>query len=149
MNLLIHPHTHTENSSNTSFSVTLCTYWVLIQPAQRGLITHISECWLNGVGTTHEIKILYTGLQILCMRMCVCLSLECELHCTLELVYAHDVAAPGAPEQNSHRHPSIQRRMMDIRGLATNYSLYTDEGGWPSCLCLWQYVYLLERKRTQ
>lgn len=59
----------------------------------------------------------------------MCLSLECEQQCTLELVYAHNAAAPGAPEQNSHRHPSIQHRMMDIAGSVTNYPFYTDEGG--------------------
>lgn len=81
------------------------------------------------VGTTH--KTLYTGLQIVMFVY--------ENVCVFEFgvwtaVYtgACLCTETNAPEQNSQRHPSIQQRMMDMGGSATNYPFYTDEGGWPS-----------------
>lgn len=94
-------HIYTTNGSNNSFITTQCTYWVLIQPDQRALITHISGWRLQWVGTTHTNKTLFRRLQFL---MCVYenvwvrLSCDCEPLCTLERVCARDAAAPGAQE---------------------------------------------------
>lgn len=108
-NPLTHPP-HTQQTPQTPFISTQCTYWVLIKPDQRALITCISEWRLHWVGTKHTNKTVckVTGFNV-CVCVCmgvrgegenlwvlcvgVCLSSECELQCTL------DAAAPGALEQ--------------------------------------------------
>lgn len=111
-----------------TFITTQCTYWVLIQPDQRGIITRISKWRLHWVGTTHTNKTLYTRLQFLMFVWeCVRLDLECELHCTVYLDYAHQCSCNSV----SHRHSAIQQ-MMDVKWSANNYPLYVDDGGRPS-----------------
>lgn len=55
------------------------------------------------------------------------LDLECELHCTVYLGYAHQCSCNSV----SHRHSAIQQ-MMDVKWSANNYPLYVDDGGRPS-----------------
>lgn len=70
------PTTHTTVASNTSFITTQCTYWVLIQPDQRALITRIREWWLQWVlhiqiRLCARLQVLMGVYENLCVWVCV------------------------------------------------------------------------------
>lgn len=167
----MHGPTHSPTTHNTRLAhlliTTHCTYWVLIQPDQRALITPISEWRLHWVGTTPTNKTLYARLQVLmCVykKLCV-VCLECHQQCTLELECAHDGVAPGAPEQcyslsprysaEDDGHPRVSHQLSSLHwrerpalfsmplNLLPSFFLFLCHS---CCLCLSQFIYLLGRK---